>query len=104
MQVVALSQGAFFFGLCTVALFTSVWQERKDLKENGFKIGVLLGIMCVVGASLLTMFRTPYPKFDVWYIVIVIGYALLDICLVFTYRRHLMERQREKFYKKIKDL
>lgn len=94
MKALAFAQGAFYFGFSLMMLLALARETRQ--RGDVAKLMNHAGVAIIVGISLITLYRSPYPGVDIWYIGAIIGYLLIDIGLVWSFKLTLEEIQQLK--------
>jgi multidrug transporter EmrE-like cation transporter len=91
LKYLAVMQGTFFLGICAPIFWTMFVRHRHGLQEKKWGVVTLVGIVFIGIACTLTYFRAPYLPLDAWYVIASIGFILLDVGLVMSFKKYLKE-------------
>lgn len=93
-RLFAISQGAFVLGLTAFIFswYTSHYKQADNKKRRLLKIGFALSYIMLTVATIRTAIFSVYDWGDVWYWIVIAGYFIGDICLIYLFRLSLKNK------------
>lgn len=87
-RLFAISQGAFVLGLTAFIFYyyTSHYKLTDNKSRRLLKIGFSLSYIMLTVATIRTAMHSIYEWGDLWYWLVIVGYLMGDVCLIYLFR------------------
>lgn len=95
-QTVAACQAAFILGMFVLILWYHLKNIKTDLVYSWDKLCMILSYILVSVGTVITVYKDFYEQIGAWHICIFLGYALGDVAIIFSWRRTVQARIRNK--------